>query len=110
MKTFFVTGGAGFIGSCFVRLSLEEFPECRVVNFDALTYAGNSDNLEGLDSRRHRFVCGNIADREAVCESDQDPTWGDLRRSTWTAHQLADEFLHQHLGTQILLDVTAQRA
>src|SRR5687767_13782771 len=69
MKTFFVTGGAGFIGSCFVRLLLETDPECRVVNFDALTYAGNPDNLEGLDSVRHRFVWGNIVDRKAVLAS-----------------------------------------
>ena len=48
-KTFFVTGGAGFIGSAFVRLLLDELDDCRVINFDALTYAGNPDNLEGLD-------------------------------------------------------------
>ena len=67
MKTFFVTGGAGFIGSAFVRLLLEEYDDCRIVNFDALTYAGNPDNLEGLDSDRHQFVCGNIADPDAAC-------------------------------------------
>ena len=66
MKSFFVTGGAGFIGSCFVRLLLDKNSHCHVVNFDALTYAGNPDNLEGLDPQRHRFVCGNIADPEAV--------------------------------------------
>src|ERR687885_150919 len=54
----FVTGGAGFIGSAFVRMALAELPSCEVVNFDALTYAGNLDNLEGLDERRHRFVRG----------------------------------------------------
>src|SRR5215213_1969418 len=73
MKTFFVTGGAGFIGSCFVRLLLDEDPDCTVVNFDALTYAGNPDNLTRLDSTRHRFVCGNIADAPAVLANlDQD--------------------------------------
>ena len=61
-----VTGGAGFIGSAFIRLALEWNSECKVVNFDALTYAGNVDNLAGLDGRRHRFVCGDITDREAV--------------------------------------------
>src|SRR5689334_23769360 len=66
MKTFFVTGGAGFIGSCFVRLLLSENPHCRILNFDALTYAGNPDNLTGLDETRHRFVRGNIADAQAV--------------------------------------------
>ena len=66
MKTFFVTGGAGFIGSCFVRLLLDEYPDVPRGELRRLTYAGNPDNLEGLDSHRHRFVCGNIADREAV--------------------------------------------
>ena len=45
MRRFFVTGGAGFIGSCFVRLLLNENSHCEVVNFDALTYAGNPDNM-----------------------------------------------------------------
>ena len=62
MPKFFVTGGAGFIGSAFVRLLLDEFPNCEVINLDALTYAGNMDNLEGLDPRRHHFVRGDIAD------------------------------------------------
>src|ERR1043165_2281612 len=66
MKTFFVTGGAGFIGSCFVRLLLEEYPEGRVVNFDALTYAGNPAHLTRLDSHPHRSVCANMLDRDAV--------------------------------------------
>src|SRR5687768_5774699 len=56
MNKLFVTGGAGFIGSAFVRLVLAEIPGCEVVNFDALTYAGNLDNLAGLeDVGRHRF-------------------------------------------------------
>src|SRR5258708_35386104 len=66
MMRLFITGGAGFIGSAFVRLALAEIPECKVTNFDALTYAGNPDNLERLDDRAHHFVHGNIADRAAV--------------------------------------------
>ena len=62
-----VTGGAGFIGSAFVRLLLDEMADCRVLNFDALTYAGNPDNLEGLESDAgHRFVRGDIADRASM--------------------------------------------
>jgi len=68
MKKFFVTGGAGFIGSAFVRLLLDEFAGASVTNFDALTYAGNLDNLEGLDPARHRFVRGDIGDRRAVLD------------------------------------------
>ena len=58
MRTLFVTGGAGFIGSAFLRLVLEQHPEFKVVNFDALTYAGNLENLKGLDASRHQFIKG----------------------------------------------------
>src|SRR5689334_5076690 len=114
MKTFFVTGGAGFIGSCFIRLLLEEYPECRVVNFDALTYAGNPDNLAGLDSRRHRFVCGNIADREAVLANLDENTHA-LINFAAESHvdrsiTSAAEFLITNItGTQVLLDAARAR-
>src|SRR5258708_33326098 len=66
MRRFFVTGGAGFIGSAFVRLLLKEITSCEITSFDALTYAGNLDNLDGLGAGRHHFVKGDIADRYAV--------------------------------------------
>lgn len=59
----FVTGGAGFIGSHFVRFALARDGETSVVNLDALTYAGNLENLADLeDEPRHRFVRGDIRD------------------------------------------------
>jgi len=61
-----VTGGAGFIGSNFVRMLLEQRPDWTIVNIDALTYAGNPANLEGLDRQRHVFVRGDIRDRAKV--------------------------------------------
>lgn len=65
--TILVTGGAGFIGTNFVYYQLQHHPEDRVVCLDALTYAGNLENLtEVLKNPRFRFVKGDIADREAV--------------------------------------------
>ena len=66
MDTILVTGGAGFIGGCFVRQCIAE-RACRVVNFDKLTYAGNLDSLRSVaSSPRYAFVEGDIVDREAV--------------------------------------------
>ncbi|HEY4308817.1 MAG TPA: dTDP-glucose 4,6-dehydratase [Pirellulales bacterium] len=66
MATVLVTGGAGFIGSCFVRQWLSEDSD-HVVNLDKLTYAGNLDSLESVASHaRHTFVEGDINDRELV--------------------------------------------
>lgn len=62
-----VTGGSGFIGSNFIRFILETHPEDAVTNLDALTYAGNPENLsEYQDDARYRFVRGDICDREVV--------------------------------------------
>lgn len=65
-KCLLVTGGAGFIGANFVRHTVREHPECRVINVDSLTYAGNPENLSGLDSERHVFVEADIRDRRRV--------------------------------------------
>lgn len=62
MKTFLVTGGAGFIGANFVRQQVKGGHH-RVVNLDLLTYAGNRESLAGLDPDRHHFVHGDIGDR-----------------------------------------------
>ncbi len=61
-----VTGGAGFIGSNFIRYWLNAHPSDQIVNLDALTYAGNPENLRGIDEARHTFIHGNICDAEAV--------------------------------------------
>ena len=62
-KTVLVTGGAGFIGSNFVRYLLGKYPSCKVINIDKLTYAGNLDNLQDLQQDpRHVFVQADIAD------------------------------------------------
>ena len=73
MKTILVTGGAGFIGSNFVRFLLDRYPEYRIVVLDLLTYAGNMDNLprEHMDhqangSARLVFWYGNVRNAELV--------------------------------------------
>ncbi len=66
MNTILVTGGAGFIGSCFVRQWLAE-EQGAIVNLDKLTYAGNLDSLDAVaGDHRHRFVLGDIGDTQLV--------------------------------------------
>ena len=69
MKSVLVTGGAGFIGCNFVRFALGERPDWRVVVLDALTYAGNLENLQGLEEAhadRYRFVKGDVTDSKLL--------------------------------------------
>ena len=64
-----VTGGAGFIGSCFVRHMLKTHPDYKIINLDALTYAGNIENLNDVkDNKNYTFVHGNICDKKLVRE------------------------------------------
>ena len=64
-----VTGGAGFIGSCFVRHILNTYKDYKVINIDALTYAGNIENLDDVkDNPNYKFVHGNICDKKLVRE------------------------------------------
>ena len=69
MKTYLITGGCGFIGSNFVRYILSNEKECRIVNLDKLTYAGNPKNLSDVDNDdRYIFVHGDICDEKVVDE------------------------------------------
>jgi dTDP-glucose 4,6-dehydratase len=70
-----VTGGAGFIGSNFVRWFLDRFPRSHVVVLDALTYAGRRENLEGLPSSSLTFIHGDIRDPEAVSRAISGCDW-----------------------------------
>jgi len=70
MLKLLVTGGAGFIGSNFIRFTLDRYRDCHIVNLDKLTYAGNLENLSGLENdARHEFIQGDICDPDAVGET-----------------------------------------
>lgn len=68
-QTILVTGGAGFIGSNFVHYWLQKYPQSKLINLDALTYAGNLENLRSIENQdNYQFVKGNILDRQLVAE------------------------------------------
>jgi dTDP-glucose 4,6-dehydratase len=69
MKKILITGGAGFIGSNFVRLISEERPDWRIMVLDKLTYAGRMENLEGVDPTRLQFLQGDICDPHIVSQA-----------------------------------------
>lgn len=64
-----ITGGAGFIGSCFIRHILNKYSDYKVINLDSLTYAGNIDNLKDVENNpNYKFIHGNICDKKLVRE------------------------------------------
>ena len=114
MKALFVTGGAGFIGSAFVRLIVDEHPEFHVVNFDALTYAGNLENLSGIDATRHVFIRGDICSPEEVLAAIPEGTDAVFNFAAEShvdrSIHSAEEFLRTNVvGTQVLLDAAREK-
>ena len=106
-----VTGGAGFIGSNFVRHMVEAHPDYQIVNLDLLTYAGNLENLAGLEEREnYRFVRGDIADLGLLEELFADGLEGvvNFAAESHVDRSIEDpaHFLHTNvLGTQALLEM-----
>lgn len=104
-----VTGGAGFIGANFVRWVLDHHPEVSVVTLDALTYAGNAENLAGLDPSRHRLVVGDVTRPKDVAGVLAGPTdavvhfaaESHVDRSILGAQPFAATNM---VGTQVVLD------
>jgi dTDP-glucose 4,6-dehydratase len=115
MLRILITGGCGFIGSNFVRYLLEAEPGVEVLNFDALTYAGNLANLADLEGHPHyRFCRGDVADRQAVEAAVGDGVDAiiHLAAESHVDRSIMDSapFVRTNVvGTQVLLDVARSR-
>ncbi len=67
MKTYLVTGGAGFIGSNFILYMLNKYKDINIINLDKLTYAGNLENLKEIkDDKRYEFIQGDVCEKELI--------------------------------------------
>ena len=67
MMKWLITGGLGFIGSNFIHFLFENYPEIELVNLDAMTYAGNPENLQDIENNpNYHFIKGNICNFELV--------------------------------------------
>jgi dTDP-glucose 4,6-dehydratase len=111
-----VTGGCGFIGSNFVRYMLDTHPDYIIVNLDKLTYAGNLENLEGIDELpNYRFIKGDICDRETVLSAIDEHSIEVIVNFAAESH--VDRsilgpavFIQTNIsGTGVLLDVAKER-
>ncbi len=109
----FITGGAGFIGSNFIRYWMQHHPADHIVNFDKLTYAGNRENLRDLEKdTRYHFVLGDICDTKKVAAA--------MRGCDVVVHFAAESHVDRSIinpaafvltnviGTQVLLDVASR--
>lgn len=112
MKTILITGGAGFIGSNFVKHMLKKHPDYKIINVDALTYAGNLENLKDIAEKdNYSFIKADIRDREKIEEifTTHDVTYV----VNFAAESHVDRSIEEPevflttnvIGTQILLDV-----
>lgn len=115
MKTVLVTGGAGFIGSNFVKYMLDKYPDYKIINVDALTYAGNLENLKDVSNNsNYIFIKADIRDREKIEEvfSSYDIDYV----VNFAAESHVDRSIEEPeiflttnvIGTQVLLDVAKE--
>ena len=111
MKTILVTGGAGFIGSNFVKMMLEKYPEYKIINIDALTYAGNLENLKDIAGNlNYEFIKVDIRDREKIEEIFKNNDITSVVNFAAESHvdrsiEEPEVFLTTNIiGTQVLLD------
>jgi dTDP-glucose 4,6-dehydratase len=115
-ETMLVTGGCGFIGSCFILQQIQQYPDLRLINLDLLTYAGNLENVrEVAEDPRYTFVHADVADRPAV-----EAVFAQYH-PTLVVHFAAESHVDRSidgpdvfvrtnvLGTQVLLDVARKQ-
>ncbi|SPF55822.1 dTDP-glucose 4,6-dehydratase [Candidatus Desulfosporosinus infrequens] len=106
-----ITGGAGFIGSNFIRYLLQRYPKYQLVNLDLLTYAGNPDNLKDIENHpNYSFVQGNIGDQSLVeaLFTDGIDALVNFAAESHVDRSITDPSLFAHtniLGTLVLLEV-----
>ncbi|GAA5415777.1 dTDP-glucose 4,6-dehydratase [Paraliobacillus ryukyuensis] len=111
MKTILITGGAGFIGSNFVKFMLEKHPDYKIINIDALIYAGNLENLKDIDDNpNYEFIKVDIRNRKKIDEIFKNNDITSVINFAAESHvdRSIDEpevFLTTNIiGTQVLLD------
>lgn len=119
-RTILVTGGAGFIGANFVRMLTEDRAEDRIINLDALTYAGNLENLKGIEENpNYTFVHGDIVNEADVAKAfDAAGESGVSHVVHFAAESHVDRSIKSGLpfvqsnviGTQVLLDEARRRS
>jgi dTDP-glucose 4,6-dehydratase len=113
MEKILVTGGAGFIGSNFVRYMLDKYPDYKIVNLDSLTYCGNLENLQGIENNpNYKFIKGDITDKALVFEivSEMDYVIN-FAAESHVDRSIEDPeiFIKSNiLGTQVLLDAAKE--
>ena len=108
-----VTGGAGFIGGNFVHYMISKYPDYKIVNLDALTYAGNLETLKDVqDKKNYKFVKGDISDREFIFNLFENEKFDIVVNFAAESHVdrsivEPDIFIKTNvLGTQALLDAS----
>jgi dTDP-glucose 4,6-dehydratase len=115
MRNLLITGGAGFIGSNFVRYMLGKYPHYKLVVYDKLTYAGNvSSLLDVHDDPRYRFVRGDIADKHSLADTIREHQIDTIVNFAAESHVdrsilEPDAFIHTDVvGTYVLLEAARQ--
>ncbi len=113
MVKILVTGGAGFIGTNFIKYMLNKYPDYEIVNLDLLTYCGNLENLKDIESNKnYSFIKGNIRDKDLVNEIVKDCNYViNFAAESHVDRSIQDPeiFIKSNvLGTQVLLDAANQ--